>query len=402
MAIQQNARQGTAIVFSLHPHRVPRHGGQLRLRALLRQYGEIFSTVIPIAIYNGDVYPKKARSRFDLPAPAATRAKIHEDPNLEAWVLGMSPREDPEVSAHLRTIIERFTPSVLIFEQPYLFEAVSEIVSDMGLEIPVIFSSQNIEKTMMTDILNPERRDSAKGPLKYSEQLEWLTQQEKALAGAAVGTIAVSEGDAAEIRQMGGSNVVVLANGIERYVPKARRRTRVQRVMAQDAVASYAFFIGSAHRPNALGLLDVMGSRLGYIPKYSRIYIAGLVGQILRHEIFKTDPYFGRFYWTRAHEWGIVSNAMLQTLIEGSNCIILPITSGGGSNLKTAEAILSGRPIVATSLAFRGFESLKSLSNVSICDSPVEFREAVAHLRESVTWQSTLEPLEQWLNVTLP
>jgi hypothetical protein len=412
-----HARSGVAIVFSLHPHKIPRHGGQLRLEALLRQYRKTFATVVPVAIFHSDVYPVRARSRYDIPAPAYTRAKILEDPNLEAWALGKSPREDAVVNAAVRRILEKFHPTVLIFEQPYLFEAISEIVADMGLEIPVIFSSQNIEATMMTGILNPDLKNSVKIPMKYETELAWLAEQETALANRAVGTIAVSDADAAEIRGMGSKNVVIAANGIDRNGSSRRRRTRLKRIMAEDDSKSYAFFIGSAHRPNAVGLVDVLGTRLGYIPKYSKIYIAGLVGQIVRQEIFKTDPYFGQFYWTRAREWGIVTRPTLQTLIEGSHCIILPIISGGGSNLKTAEAILSGRPIVATSIAFRGFESLKTLSNVTICDNPEEFRAAMiarlkgpwvtapideASLRESVTWQATLAPLDVWLDTVLP
>jgi hypothetical protein len=55
----------------------------------------------------------------------------------------------------------------------------------------------------------------------------------------------------------------------------------------------------------------------------------------------------------------------------------LPITIGEGSNLKTAEALESGRPIVGTSKAFRGFESALTLPHVTVADSPIDFRRAV-------------------------
>jgi len=45
--------------------------------------------------------------------------------------------------------------------------------------------------------------------------------------------------------------------------------------------------------------------------------------------------------------------------------------------LKTAEALASGRPIVATSFAFRGYEEFAHLSGVTIADAPDAFRSAM-------------------------
>jgi hypothetical protein len=56
---------------------------------------------------------------------------------------------------------------------------------------------------------------------------------------------------------------------------------------------------------------------------------------------------------------------------------LLPITDGEGSNLKTAEALEAGIPIVATSKAFRGFEAAMKLEHVTIADNPKDFRLAV-------------------------
>ena len=46
--------------------------------------------------------------------------------------------------------------------------------------------------------------------------------------------------------------------------------------------------------------------------------------------------------------------------------MLLPITYGGGSNLKTAEALLTGHPIIATAKAFRGCEVFTDMPGMII------------------------------------
>ncbi|KIU01700.1 hypothetical protein, partial [Staphylococcus aureus] len=87
--------------------------------------------------------------------------------------------------------------------------------------------------------------------------------------------------------------------------------------------------------------------------------------------------------------------------------VILPKLYSGGSNLKTAEAIVSGRPIVATRLAFEGFEACTDLNDITITDDPSEFWESVdrylssghttAHRSpesvQDLLWENSLRPM---------
>ena len=67
----------------------------------------------------------------------------------------------------------------------------------------------------------------------------------------------------------------------------------------------------------------------------------------------------------------------LDYLINRAAVVLLPIAQGGGSNIKTAEALLSGRPIVASSTAFRGYEAFRNSAGVTIEDNVGRFRHAV-------------------------
>jgi glycosyltransferase involved in cell wall biosynthesis len=79
-------------------------------------------------------------------------------------------------------------------------------------------------------------------------------------------------------------------------------------------------------------------------------------------------------FWQRAVRLGQLPDDDLAATILSSSAVLLPITQGGGSNLKTAEALASGRRIVATSFAFRGYEDYLNVSGVAIADTPDEFR----------------------------
>src|SRR5208282_4188990 len=55
----------------------------------------------------------------------------------------------------------------------------------------------------------------------------------------------------------------------------------------------------------------------------------------------------------------------------------LPIRSGGGSNLKTAEALALGKWTIGTVVALRGYESLAKAEGVIIANDRSSFRHAI-------------------------
>jgi glycosyltransferase involved in cell wall biosynthesis len=166
----------------------------------------------------------------------------------------------------------------------------------------------------------------------------------------------------------------------------------------------YALFVSSAHPPNAHGLVEMAAGASGHPLRHGEIMICGNVGSLVR-----TDPHFkaaGRVLG-QARFLGWVENDLLGALYAGCRAIILPKTLGGGSNLKTAEALASFRPIVATTRAFEGFEPFTGLPGVTIADEPDEFWCAVDGLLSGgdpvpprppeamagLLWSACLEPM---------
>ena len=102
--------------------------------------------------------------------------------------------------------------------------------------------------------------------------------------------------------------------------------------------------------------------------------------------------------------FGQVSDFALSCLLGNASGILLPITYGGGSNLKTPEALTSGLPVVGTR-QHRRFSEFSELKGVTIADTPHAFaagirrsldrrgkREVGPELRQ-LLWENTLRPI---------
>ena len=72
-----------------------------------------------------------------------------------------------------------------------------------------------------------------------------------------------------------------------------------------------------------------------------------------------------------------------------AHAYLLPIQHGGGSNIKTAEALYSGKYVIGSEAAFRGFQSFTQLPEVTVARSPTQFQQAM----RSVLQRDSLNPV---------
>jgi hypothetical protein len=398
---------GTLLVLSTYPIRRPRHGGQLRSAALIVEYKKAFSKVVRTAVFNSSVYTATEYGRTDIPSPADLTQEIVRTPELEAWILGESPITSGRVREQLTRLIETLKPETIVFEQPFLYLGMKELLSELNLDIPLIYSSHNVESEMMRDIFSNQNLDD-----RFGQEIYQLEQLERELANRASGTVAVSEEDAAKFLSWGAKNIIVQGNGARQLASSRLKRLRVRRVMKKLGVSSYALYVGSSHRPNIDGFVELLGSRLGYLPAATMIFLAGDVARGVQLEVDKIDPLWGKLMWSRVFNWDRVSERTLSALIEEASCIILPIISGGGSNLKSAEAIVYSKPIICTSESLRGFGNYLTYPQIQIASSPNEFRakliKTLAHPHGEIMsvsessaplplWENQLSELVKWL-----
>ena len=191
--------------------------------------------------------------------------------------------------------------------------------------------------------------------------------------------IAVSAGDARAFREMGAGECIVVRNGHDRREPSQGALTRSREELFKGWHRAYAFFVSSWHQPNFRGFDGMVGPSLGYLPPDAQIVVAGGVTNLVS-QCERYGP-ASAVNGNRLHLiTGTVGDDDMAALLHLAQAILLPITSGGGSNLKTVEALFAGRPIVAASYAFRGVEEFAALPRVHLCDTAAQFQAAVQRL----------------------
>jgi len=397
----QRVSSKRVLVLGTYPIAQPQHGGQKRTRAILDGYARVFAEVKYVAVFSPKDYP--ASGRNDIAFNPPINQDHPEDSLVSDLALGRALASDPGVRGKFVKLLTKYHPDIIQVEQPYVYSGLAEVLTELGMEPAIVYSSQNVESHMKEQMLTAAGCDQAT-VIRYSNEIQELEQE---LVRSADLVIAVSKEDVAQFSSYGPRQIVLASNGIAHSVVSSSSLKYWSQHLKKRKINKMAIFVGSAHLPNWEGFLEIIGPKLGFLPFGTEIMIVGGVGGMVNSHQF--SPWFSRVaFLQRAEVVGRVDEASLAALLSLAEVIILPITTGGGSNLKTAEAILSGKKIVATPFAFRGHEQFQHLSGIDIESTPEGFRTAlVAALLSSplkrssqdektagqVVWSETLRPL---------
>lgn len=346
------------VTLSTYPVSTPFHGGQRRLDALIRILRDAGHTVQALPVFSGSSYPEHDAEEALTALPAEAMARLQEA-GLRAD-LHLHRLLEPGVPAFdaARARLMRIAPDVLHFEQPWLLPLLEALTAGLPRRPAVVYGAQNIESVLM--------------PARFHDETHAL---EQAAVRRADLVVAVSAADAAVLGDMRAPGqqtpVVVAPNGCWPPEPSA---AALPRPIAED----YLLVVGSSHAPNAEGYWDVIGQIPGCIPPDARLVVAGGLGDLL-----KSDPRHTRF--RRLNDQlvqltGRVSEPRLQALLAHARGLCLPIKSGGGTNLKTAEALLTLKPVIAMRPAFRGYDAALTLGGVHVAESAPAFHALVRAL----------------------
>jgi glycosyltransferase involved in cell wall biosynthesis len=273
---------------------------------------------------------------------------------------------------------------IILFEQPWAWNEVKRLKISNPKAV-VVYSGQNVEHRLKEKILKPMFGRQA---VEISNQIRNI---EIEIAEMADYIVTVSQDDANWYSKFSKNTPVVAPNG-----------TSVNEALAHPEYESdspYGLVVGSAHPPNIEGCLKFLSEPELWLPKSTRIVVAGSLGLALRDRWHALQNRWGQ----RCVE--LISDADdfdLSRLINGCHVMLLPIGYGGGTNLKTAEALASGRPIVATQQAFRGFEEYSGAKFLSLVENSLDFKiEAIKRLMQpkqafiprdvnDLKWENTL------------
>jgi glycosyltransferase involved in cell wall biosynthesis len=278
-------------------------------------------------------------------------------------------------------------PDAIIFDHPWLWNEAKKLKKRFP-NVKLIHSSHNIEFLLKSDLLKELPEDARISAVKYVRELEEEIARECDLV------LCITELDKLWFQNNGATNVIAANNGTVASPQKV------------TSVNNYALVIGSGHPPNIEGSMKYLNDAAEWLPENSRLIYVGSMCDALRGNVGKE---VSLVKGTEIFFLGIRSNDELNKLIASANVILLPIPYGGGSNLKTAEALVSGRPVVGTTKSFRTFESFANSRNVVIADDVDSFREACFNFvseklptvyrygHEKLMWENTLLPFKKYL-----
>lgn len=401
---QESSRKPLALLLAPYPIRKPRHGGQLRTSAICRSLTENGFDMLPIGIYQAEAYKHDELGTHDVAFPPHSPFRLYKGrniPELSDFMMTAFASEDVQAYKQIAQGIHAQVDAIVV-EQPWFFPLAKRLQKELAAcrDALIIFSSQNIEAPMKRQVLEGPDRVT-------TEAIEEISRLEQIAAREADLCVAVTEEDAQVLREYGSETVLVAPNGI---APWSADPERLEFWRPRLPQCPWPLFVASAHPPNYTGFINSVGSALACIPPGSKLVIAGGVGPHLER-VLSNSPW-GSLNTSRIQVLGVLDDADLAAVKQLAHAFLLPIGAGGGSNIKTAEALYSGKPVICTSTALRGFEQYRQLPGVVVADSPKAFQQAIRttlqgdlrassgqeinrRLRQRLTWAVSLQALPQ-------
>lgn len=356
------------LLLSTYPAISPQHGGQKRTLALARAYRAAGFDVVQSAIYCASHYGTS--SSTDIPVSLTFERMINRNPFTSDRLCGRAMIEDVPVRRLLERLLRTFRPDVVHVEQPYLYPGLRQLLIELRQTPAIVYGSQNIEAPMKRGILT-DAGWTARQVDRYCEEIHNL---EVAFSRECELVAACTPSDLEQHRAFGAQQTVLAPNGIDETTEKPGGADELD---IADAISGkkIVLFIGSAHRPNLVGFRDLVGLDLEFLPDDARVVAVGGICNSIRNNLLGRTP--EEVVSTSLLLAGLVTESQLRELIDRADVILLPISTGGGSNLKTAEAIAANRKIVTTSGALRSFEWFGEFPNVWVADTRAEFHDSI-------------------------
>jgi hypothetical protein len=386
------------ISLGTYPISRPIHGGQLRANAIHKVLrGQGWETRhIAVAPYGGyardaefgDLHIEMSRDFHEKMVEANRRSDV----SASDFIAGCQVHR-----LEIAKLLDGFRPDVIALEQCWLWPVLREYIATNGARFSIVYSSQNVEQSLLAQEAEMPGENANEWNVRRAAEIELDLIAEADLV------VAVSARDAAHFRKRN-SNVVVAPNGTwQREKPAA-----LDHWASRFSGLRTALFVGSGHPPNANGFLEMTAPDLGFLSPTERILVVGGVAHLIQG-----DKRFRRcadLNNTRIELLGVQDGGTLSALIELADVVMLPIAEGGGTNIKTAEALYNRKRIVATSFALRGYERFAHDQNVELADHPGHFQDLLAkalrgkprHIDstdtgqlESLLWTATLKNLPE-------
>ncbi len=353
------------LCLSTYPVDQPRHGGQHRLFNIIAVLRDAGHEVYSAGVLGSPSYPP---SRYFVPYPGnEVLGKLIANTSLmEDWAVGALFQDNRAYFESLAKLIP-VKPDLIYCEQPWMFGFAQQFNKKMcGGKAILIYGSANVESTLKRGIVEYHF-----GSMAAEKCAELVRAVEINAIQNAVQTFCVSDHDMVWTSEFAPRQPILAPNGV---IDRIAGLDDIAKANAITQGAKFALYCASAHPPNIDGFFDVFGYGVGCFPPTAKMVVAGGAGGHILNDFKFAKLASRRDFYVDAGE---VTEQVLRGLLATAHQIVLPITHGGGTNLKSAEAIWSGQHVVATSKAMRGFELFARDVGISVADDPSAFCKAV-------------------------
>jgi glycosyltransferase involved in cell wall biosynthesis len=388
------------LLLSTYPYKIPRHGGQLRLANIAKAFADNGWDVNSIAIYEPESYAEHHTLPDDVPFGMESSFRRYQGtlpiPMITDLLSGPFAASDDGAFPQIRKKLPERIDAIHV-EQPWLWPLAQRIKSmSQHQDCILIYGSANIEAPLKRDIFQSYdvKADSV---LAEIESLEITAAREADIA------LAVTQADLQQLVQWGAKRPLLAANGISHWEASEES---IASWKTQLPEAPWILYVASAHPPNFTGFIKCIGDSLACIPPDSRLVVAGSVSEHIYRELVNTR--WHSLNMSRLQLLHVLPEEDLAAVKTLAHAFLLPIPHGGGSNIKTAEAIYSGKHVIGTETAFRGFEDYLDLPQISPAQSPQAFQRLMRETlggeptgtseigngkRSGLLWSATLAPI---------
>jgi hypothetical protein len=354
---------------STHSTLIPNHGGKLRshhiARVLEQQGFDVHRVALCHRVPEDLDDPREAIIDVKhMPFWASREFASHQRCGmlLYDYFATVGALKTARVLAEFDQLVRAAAPEVVLLEHPWTWPLLARLAEVRSGAVQVIYSSQNVEIALKRKILDEEGITPRPGVLEGVETLE------HDLVTSAAGVSACTCADADTFLAWGARRVVVAANGGVR-----RDRDHLLNILPAPLEPTHAFAlaVGSAHPPNVSGFISLIAPSLPLLRPNQRVVLAGSAAPMIMQTL--REKGFGHLADGRLIALGPVDEFCLDGLIANAHVLLLPVQYGSGSNVKTAEALLSGRPMVATDVAMRGFGAFRDVPSLTVANDPASF-----------------------------
>jgi hypothetical protein len=270
------------------------------------------------------------------------------------------------INSQLVNLISKVCHSdVVVIDNCYLAVIAIE-AKKLNPELKIVYISHNIESSIKKTISQIQN-----WPIHLANAyIEHVSNVEDAILRMANLTICCSENDKNELQTRGSTHCFVLPNGAVKHEKTTYTLEDIQGFLSCQ---KYVLFVASGHPPNVDGFLSGIGLDFGFLEDNCRVVIAGSSGHYISEAVNATK--YKETFLKRGSDLGFVDDDLLSALYCFASATLLPIFKGGGTNIKTAEAFINSKLVLATEFSLRGFDHrLTSQTPFKVLNNKDEFR----------------------------